>query len=242
MEEDPFLDAFISKQLVKSAEPELPMSNIQDSDLQKILRQSYLDALKKVSTQIFQRQFISNFMDSGNLPVDPNDSKVAELLSQASSSVVTKPPFMLVTINIRPGVTFEELDKKVQKFTRKKTVPRYFYVYEVRGPDDAGIHCHALVQYAGRPYDFRRSTKNTFKTVCDVNNPQILNFKFVDSEHLGSKIDYLMGEKKDSKLDGVEHSKNFRAKYSLEPFYESNPPLPCRVALIQPPQSPPPVD
>lgn len=199
---------------------------ISDSELELLNKKAYMDALQQVLKTSYQRQMVMNLTE-GILPYTPKDSVMLKMLQQQSDSISTKPPFMLVTVNPRQGVSFAELNKAVLKFVSKKSVGQYFYVYEVR-KEDEGLHCHMLVQYTTKPYDFKRSTKSTFKNVCASNNPNILNFKFVSDENLQSKIEYLLGDKKDSKKAGVKYTKQYRATNKISDFYESSPPLPCR--------------
>ena len=90
-----------------------------------------------------------------------------------------------------------------------------------------------LVRYQNiRPHDLKKACKNTFKHMCSVQNHQILNFKFIEETICQDKINYMKGNKKDAKKQGVEHTIKYRQENKLKEFYESNPPLSCRVAQI----------
>ncbi len=192
----------------------------------KVNKQAHLEALKDVLKCAYKRQMVSDLME-GKLPFTPTDLTQLELLTKQMDSFTTKPPYMMVTINPRKDVTFAILAKAVNKFISKKSTGTYFYAYEVR-KEDEGLHCHIIVQYNAKPYDFKRSAKSTFSKVCDSNNPNILNFKFITEENLPSKIEYLLGDKKDKKLPGVKYTKAYRSTHNIPEYFESSPPFPCR--------------
>lgn len=157
------------------------------------------------------------------LPVDP------AITTTNLKFIKRRSPNCLLTINPRPDVTLEQFKKVVEKFLKKKTIKYYFQVYEVR-KGETGLHAHVLLQYTSAPYDFQRSTKSTFKSICDANNSAILNFRFIAEDLIPDKIRYMQGEKQKSKQKGVEDTKIYREKHRLEPCRESRPPFPCRSA------------
>lgn len=202
-------------------------TNITDSDTDAVNKKAYLAALEGFLKTAYQREMVRNFMEDGTLPYVPKDPKLLKMLESQANAVSSKPPYLFVTVNPRPEVTLTELKKSIEKFLKKKSISQYFYVYEVR-TENTGLHCHILLKYDIKPYDFKRSTKNTFKNVCDSSNPSCLNFKFVEEDTLQSKVEYLLGDKKDSKKKGVNFSIEYRKKNNIPAFVESSPPLPCR--------------
>lgn len=179
----------------------------------------------------FLRQYIANFMEDGTLPFKMETIEGIKLMEQAADRMSTKPPYILLTINPREEIELLEFKKKVEKFADRKIVSRYAYVFEVR-KKDKGLHCHMLVQYDCKPYDFKRAARSTFKNVCEVNNPCILNIKYVSLDQLDSKMNYLKGEKSDKKNKSVKYTRRYRRKHELEAMYQSNPKLaivPCGV-------------
>lgn len=174
--------------------------------------------------------FNTDFQQTGKLPF--NHSEAEDIMARAYNITASKPPYMFVTINSRPDVTIDVFKKNIEKFINKKTNLKYFGVYEHRGSDteNHGLHAHILVHYSQTPYGFKRGTKNTFKNVCDVNNPHALNFRNVSEDKLESKISYMLGDKQSSKLDKVEADKVWRQENSLEEFFESRSLFPCRPA------------
>lgn len=204
-----------------------PSPEITNAELSAINKKAYLAALEGFLKTCYQREMVRGFMTEGKLPYTPEDEGLLKMLKDQAEAVTTKPPYMLVTVNPRPEVKLPELKKAIEKFLRKKTISQYFYVYEVR-TEDTGLHCHILLKYDIKPYDFKRGAKNTFKGVCDSSNPSCLNFKFIDEDTLPSKVEYLLGNKKDSKMKGVSQCRKFRIANNLPAFIESSPPLPCR--------------
>lgn len=208
-----------------------------------VAEKAYLDALGSFLKTAYQRQMVSDFATEGKLPYIPKDKKLLSLLEKQADQITSKPPYMFITVNPKLDTPLSLLKKKVEKFVSKVSVKKYYYVYEVR-KENEGLHCHMLVEYSIRPYDFKRGAKSTFKNICDVNNPHCLNFKFIEENILPDKIDYMNGKKKDKKLAGVEFSVAYRKANNLLPSYESSPPFPCRATqdtlLIEERSEPPP--
>lgn len=199
-----------------------------DSELQEINKKAYAKALSGFLETAYKREFVRQLAEDGTLPYIPKDPKMRTLLENQANAISTKPPYIFLTINPQSDVTLLQLSKVVKKLLRKKTISHYFFAYEVR-KENEGLHCHILLEYRNvKPYDFKRGVKSTCKHICDSSNPHCLNFKFIDHDTLPSKIEYLLGDKKDKKLAGVKHSETYRKANNLQPYYESSPPFPCR--------------
>lgn len=205
-------------------------AKISDSELEAINKKAYLDATYQFLKTAYMREHVRVFAEEGKLPLIPKDVKLLAMLNNQADAICQKPPNMLITINPRKDVSLEELQKVVSKVVSKKTITHYAYVYEVR-KEDEGLHCHILLKYADKPYNFKRGIKNTCKNICLADNPEILNFKFVTEDLIQQKFEYIEGHKKDSKMAGVNFTKQYRIQHNIESMYESNPPFPCRVAL-----------
>lgn len=201
---------------------------ISDEDIQRIHKKAYLESLQCFFKTAYLREHVRQFAEDGTLPYTPEDPKLVQMLHNQANSLITKPPYILLTVNPKEE-DLPSLMKAVEKFVRKKSIKHYVYCYEVRNPE-GGLHCHILLEYDDKPYNFKRGAKNTFKNVCNVNNPHILNFKFIEEEHILSKINYLKGEKKDSKKAGVDATIIYRKEHNLSALYESTPSFPCRGA------------
>jgi len=209
----------------KSTHPTIS-DKITEKELAAVNKKAYLAALEGFLKTCYQREMVRGFMDSGKLPYTPKDEGLLKMLNDQAQSVTTKPPYMLVTINPRQDIELKALKKGVEKFLSKKSISQYFYAYE--NTDKGHIHCHILLKYDIKPYDFKRSAKNTFKGICDTSNPHCLNFKFIEEDTLQSKIDYLLGGKTDSKQKGVTLTTAWRIEENIPAFIESSPPFPCR--------------
>lgn len=195
---------------------------------------AYDDAMYQFLKTAYLRSFVADFAE-GKLPDELKniDNKFIKRLDKEASRLSSKPPYMFITVNPRKEITLSELKKAVEKCVSKRVIKDYHYCYEVRKKEEknfVGLHCHILVympEYV--PYQFKRSVKNTFKHICDANNPNILNFKFIPNiEVFNEKIKYLQGNKQNDKLKGVELSKEYRRLNKLEDLYSNHPSLPCR--------------
>lgn len=227
------LDEFVPKNYVAAkdilnAKVKKAELMISDEDIQKVHKKAYLESLQCFFKTAYLREHVRQFAENGALPYTPEDPKLVEMLHNQANSLITKPPYILLTVNPKEE-DLSSLMAAVDKFVRKKTIKHYIYCYEVRN-SQGGLHCHILLEYNDKPYNFKRGAKNTFKNICQANNPNILNFKFIEGEHILSKIDYLKGIKKDSKKAGVEATILYRKENNLSAIYESTPPFPCRGA------------
>lgn len=209
----------------------IPLNNAE----QQAWQQGRIEAIKQFSKTYYLRHYVNQFMEKGELPVPALTDADKEILSISYNRIATKPPFMLVTINPKPDVLYNELLSKVQKFLKKKTIISYICCFEVRaknGNEYTGLHCHVLVKYDDQPYNFKRGSKNTFKTVCNSDDPHVLNFKFVTEDLIESKIDYILGIKTEKKSVGVNVTDEWRKAYKIPEVLESSPPFPCRATQL----------
>lgn len=199
---------------------------------EKIVEQAEKNAKKKLLENFLLKEYFYNYVEEDRLPLEVKKDETKELLTRSKERLNSKPPYCFLTVNPRREVSLAELQKKVKKLLNKKTTKEYFLVYEIRKAPDEGLHVHILLRYTSRPSDFRRNTKNTFKDICDSNNTHCLNFKFIQENLLKDKVDYMLGDKKDSKKTAVEATIAWRKSQKLKPYEESIPPLPCRDTQI----------
>lgn len=199
---------------------------------QKILIKAQDGAKQMLFQRACLNEYFQTFQETGDLPIVAN-GEVKQIMEAQCKKLSSKPPFCLITINPRSDITLPVLKKTVEKFLKKKTIPQWFQVYEVR-KGETGLHAHILLRYTPTPFAFKRGAQNTFKNVCDSKNSSILNFKFIQENILLDKINYMLGEKKDSKLKGVKDTILYRKKHSLPKYEESSPPLTCRATQIPP--------
>lgn len=204
---------------------------LDDDQIKQQIKRAQQDAIYGFYKSIFSRQYVLDFMSEGKTPYEELETPAQRaVITKAINAVITKPPYAFITINPYKQITLDELRKYVNKFTRRKIIDAYYLVYEVRKEDLTGLHCHMLIKYNCKPHDLKRSSKSTFKNVCDESNPSILNIKFIEYDILQSKINYMNGEKKDAKQEGVKATKIYRFQNGLSDYEESAPPLSCRGA------------
>lgn len=200
-----------------------------DMNLDVVYKKAYKDAHYQFARTAYLRALVSDASE-GKVRFMPTDNECNDLLNDAIDRFSQKPPYILITINPFLHVTLEEFQRVICKIVNKKSIESYMYVYEIGKNDN--LHCHMIVKYNDRPYNFKRGIKSTCKNICDFNNPHVLNFKFIKPENLDSKISYLLGHKSDKKQLSIQNTNKFRSLHSLEPYYQSNPPLPCRITQL----------
>jgi hypothetical protein len=203
------------------------MVNMPEPKIQVVIDKAYKDAVYDFYKTMFKRQMVIDYMKDGTLPEETKDPKQQRLLTELFANTQQKPPYVLITVNPRPGVEFKEFEKVINKVIKKKAIKMYMYVYEVRD-ENKGLHCHIIAYYDCRPFDLKKGLQNTCKSICDISNPSILNLKYLQPDIVPAKVQYLLGEKADRKQSGVKHTIEYRKQHNINPVYESDPPLPCR--------------
>lgn len=199
------------------------------------LRTVEKNAQNKFIEQVLLKYYTENFADTGKMPTDVDDiNEITVAADNVAARYNRKPRNCLLTINPKPGVSLAELKGLMLRLTTKPYIASYLYVYEVRKPDFSGLHVHMLCTYTGRPNNFQRGVKSLCRKICDVDNLSILNFKFIPDDICQEKIDYLLGKKQKKKQKGVTATIAFREEKDLQPYYESDPPPPCRVTQLTP--------
>ncbi len=109
--------------------------------------------------------------------------------------------YVFITINPRSDVKLETFRDKVDKFVNRNMFTEYRYVFEQRSETEdemgKGFHAHILLK---RNLDYKPSkivvnTKNTFKGITQVDNPQILNIQTIGADFAKDKDEYITGVK-----------------------------------------------
>lgn len=130
-----------------------------------------------------------------------------------------------VTVNVKPGVSTDELAKKVEKYVRRSMVRSAEYVYEQRGAHEGemgkGLHCHLLVTQRGDVFDgkFKENTRNTFKSL--VGSPQHhVDIRAVKPDWVDDKREYMKGAKtQEGKAEKVAMDRVWRVQNNLRQYY-----------------------
>ena len=113
----------------------------------------------------------------------------------------------------------------VDKALKKNWINKYMWVVEQRGiePDFKGIHIHILLDKkvkSKRKSEIIREFYSSFKEVVkDKEKIDVRQFPASEGE---SRINYIMGHKKDEKMDKVEADKIFRKIYEFDGVYSND--------------------
>lgn len=140
---------------------------------------------------------------------------------------------LFITINPRPDIDLETFCKSVRKYVCKCWIDNYIYVLEQRGTNESelgkGFHCHVLLWKCDnkKSHEVIRETKNTFKNICSVDNPSVLNIKNCKEEDIHKRKNYMLGEKSTEHDPTKEEKQNMDIKWrksvNIEPYYKKNP-------------------
>ena len=198
--------------------------------IQQCISKAYYDALYDTYKSIFKHQLAHTFATTGDLPYQANDPIMQDTIERARDRVVSKPRTVFLTVNPKPGIKFTEISSRIEGYVKKKIVSNAQWVFEIRKAPDNGLHCHILLTYTGRPYDFKTATKKYFASICDSKNPKILCFRYVEDSDVNSKKEYMSGIKQDKKLPGVKATLTWRKKNKIEELYST--PQETEVSLV----------
>lgn len=137
--------------------------------------------------------------------------------------------WLWLTVSPNDKIKFEDFQKKVTLFAKRKMFKDYFYVYEQRGQHKEeigkGFHCHFLLKrnIMYKQNKIISNSKNTFKNMTTVNDFQIFNYHWCPDEYLKDKLEYMQdmnkhGQEKNSKqlMDIL-----FRQKKNLKEYYKN---------------------
>lgn len=137
---------------------------------------------------------------------------------------------LFITINPRPDVSLEDFMKTMNKFKSKVWIEDYIYVYEQRGTTEQdsgkGFHSHVLLWKPDnkKSHEVIRETKNTFKNICSIDNPSILNIKNCKDEDIEKRKNYMLGHK-NTEIDPSKQVKQeidliWRERNNIENYYQ----------------------
>lgn len=139
---------------------------------------------------------------------------------------------IFITVNPRPDIDLLEFMKVLRKYVIKKWIDDYIYVIEQRGitEDESGkgFHSHILIWKPDnkRSSEVIRETKNTFKKICSVDNPSILNIQNCKEEDIEKRKNYMLGLKAldddPSKEQKQKIDIGFRERNNIEVYYSKN--------------------
>jgi len=134
---------------------------------------------------------------------------------------IRKTDYVFLTINMDPSKGFTECFKAAQKLGNRKIWEWSTWVHEQRG-DTAetagqGHHVHMLAKIADNSAKTR--AKSTVCHVCDVKNSSIFNFKYIPSEYILDKLQYITQSKALEKQTKQVFDKSWRSKNNISAIY-----------------------
>lgn len=103
--------------------------------------------------------------------------------------------------------TLEKIARAHNKLINKKWIKDLAYVFE--SGENEHLHTHILIHRNGKvPSEVIREFKSPVSKLCNTENPHCFNVKFLpdDPDIWLQKIEYMMGNKTDSKLESVKNS------------------------------------
>lgn len=160
-----------------------------------------------------------------------NNTKLIQIYEGYKKNIDNKYGNVLfITINPRPDVSLEEFIKSMNKFKSKVWIEDYIYVYEQRGTTEQesgkGFHAHILLWKPDnkKSHEVIRETKNTFKNICSIDNPSILNIKNCKDEDIDKRKNYMLGHK-NTEIDPSKQVKQeidliWRQRNNIENYYQ----------------------
>ena len=129
---------------------------------------------------------------------------------------------LFITVNPRPDVDLETFHKSIRKYVSKCWIDNYIYVLEQRGTNETelgkGFHSHLLIYKTDnkKSHEIIRETKNTFKNVCSVDNPSILNIQNCKEADIEKRKNYMLGVK------STDHDPSKQEKQRMDIIWRQN--------------------
>lgn len=192
---------------------------------------AYDNFLKKKLESIIKMEYDCDLLGAKMMKIKEYEKNVKVKLKEKTAKDHNN-AFVFITINPNETTTLTQLQEKVEKFVNRNMFSAYRYVYEQRGSTEKdmghGFHAHILLK---RNLDYKPSkitlnTKNTFKGITNVDNPQILNIQHIGHDFAKDKDEYITGVKtaegKDKKqeIDTLFRKKNNLESVYGDPFFE----------------------
>ncbi len=207
----------------------LPVSD--DIEFPEISYTELQEVKKKAYKAVLDKEFRSYFLHKlENSPEKISNDKditweIQELMkSKQEKQKSASSTHIFFTVNARPEIRLQDLEQSFHKAMKKKWITEYHAVFEQRSELEAnmgeGPHIHILVNRGTEPSKARKELKNSFKNVCDIDNPSIFNIQWRKDSGVVKALDYIKGLKKDSDKDKkMVIDKLWREKNSLQNIY-----------------------
>ncbi len=185
----------------------------------------YDNFVKKKVESIIKKEYDAELLGPEMIELKNYEQEVNEKIREKIAKDNNN-AFVFITINPNAATTLTELQTRVEKFVNRQMFLSYRYVYEQRGTTEAdmgkGFHAHILLKrnLSYKPSKIVVNTKNTFKGITKVDNPQILNIQHIGEEFAKDKDEYMTGVKTGEGKDEKQAiDKLFRQKNDLESVY-----------------------
>lgn len=194
----------------------------------KLVRECRDEVIKEKTRKIMRNKFKAK-------TISASMTKLRELEEQSELEVKTAEAnkngtlYFFITINPKKSIILKDFRERLDKYVKRKMFKKYMYVIEQRGETEKeagkGFHAHILVErnITYKPSKVISNSKNTWKTMTNVENKEIFNIQFIPQDYIEDKKTYMSiggktGEGKDVKQ---EIDKFFRKKENIEDFYVS---------------------
>lgn len=192
----------------------------------KVLEKALTHVMTKAAIDYYQDQF-DRLDFSSVCTIAPEDNIFVQTVGPFLKKRAEKndQPWIWLTVNPAPQVSFEQFRSKINKCLSKKWITSAMFTLEQRGQQAAqdlgrGFHLHMILPRGKKSKSAAKSEiKNTFKTVCNVDQDSCLNFRLISDTSKEEKLKYLQGLKKPSKLPQVNEDRQWRLQEGLRDFY-----------------------
>lgn len=185
-----------------------------------------IKAFKNAVTTTYQKYYMQELEDNEDfLSQDPKYDEFKSILKEMNDKKKSgESTHIFLTVNSRPGTTLQNFMKKIRKCANKKWCTDIAVVIEQRSEDIAhmgeGIHAHMLINRGTEAAKARKELKNTFKDICDVENPHCLNIQWRKGNGVEKALNYIKGIKKDEeKGKKMEIDKEWRKLNEIKEIY-----------------------
>lgn len=220
MEDTTAKDSHVSSSISPASHPVLS-----SQELAEIKSKAFKTAISKIYQAHYTEELMENeeFLSSDK-QYDDLRQTIKAMTEKKKSGNSTH---IFFTVNTRPGTSVQNLLKKIIKCSNKKWVTDIAVVIEQRGEDQVhmgeGIHAHIIVNRGTEACKARRELKNTFKDLCDVENPHCLNIQWRKDSGVEKAFNYIKGIKKDKeKTAKMEIDKIWREKNNIKDYYQTD--------------------
>ncbi len=133
--------------------------------------------------------------------------------------------FTWITVSIKPSASCKSFVKDAAAFAKKKYVDKFFYVFEQRGEREEtqgyGVHLHMVASYRKMIY-LNEFERNIHRHFAEYAVDKAIWIKHIIHEFIEDKVNYMCGDKFDTKLGKVSQDRIWRIKNHLQDYYTND--------------------